>query len=126
MIKVGDWVQYKSTGEIARVRVVDNDRYINGVCIDDCIKLPIKFSEFEVLEGVEIIDTRYVKETDKMYNFTATPSKSSTLIRVFIRLIVDGNWAYVVNSCSKETFDQARDWLELQYATLLAKARGLE
>ena len=125
MIKVGDWVQYKSTGEIARVRVVDNDRYINGVCIDDCIKLPIKFSEFEVLEGVEIIDTRYVKETDKMYNFTATPSKSSTLIRVFIRLIVDGNWAYVVNSCSKETFDQARDWLELQYATLLAKARGM-
>lgn len=125
MIKVGDWVTYKSTGEIARVRVVDNDRYINGVCIDDCIKLPIKFSEFEVLEGVEIIDTRYVKETDKMYHFTATPSKSSTLIRVFISLFVDGNWAYVVNSCSKETIEEAKDWLELQYATMLAKARGL-
>ena len=125
MIKVGDWVTYKSTGEIVRVRVVDNDKYINGVCIDDCIKLPIKFKGFEVLEGVEIIDTRYIKETDKMYHFTATPSKSSSLIRVFISLFVDGNWAYVVNSCSKETFEQAKDWLELQYATMLAKARGL-
>ena len=125
MIKVGDWVQHKSTGEIARVRVVDNDKYINGVRIDDCIKLPIKFKGFEVLEGVEIVDTRYVKETDKKYHFTATPSKSSTLIRVFISLFVDGNWAYVVNSCSKETFEQAKDWLELQYATLISKARGL-
>ena len=88
-------------------------------------KLPIKFKGFEVLEGVEISDTRYVKETDKMYHFSATPSKSSTLIRVFIRLFVDGNWAYVVNSCSKETIEQAKDWLELQYATLTAKARGL-
>ena len=136
-LTVGDWVKVECLeNAVARVTQIDErgvhvyiGKLMQNLYTVDFIKyltkLPIKFKGFEVLERVEISDTRYVKETDKMYHFTATPSKSSTLIRVFISLFVDGNWAYVVNSCSKETFEQAKDWLELQYATMIAKARGM-
>ena len=139
-IKVGDWVNViinVEDGKVVHNRIAKCHNHRNGLvyyfngdrivyAIEENVeKLPIKFKGFEVLEGVEIIDTRYVKETGKTYHFSATPSKSSTLIRVFIRLFVDGNWAYVVNSCSKETITKAKDWLELQYATLLAKERSL-
>jgi len=123
MIKVGDWVKYKSTGEIARVRVVDNDKYINGVCIDDCIKLPIKFKGFEiVLEqvndqmrwdtcrsplGIGYIHFACVKVGD-IYHVGLNPSKQRYEMRDF------------------PTIEEAKDWLELQYATMIAKARGTE
>ena len=72
MIKVGDWVTYKSTREIAKVRVVDNDKYINGVCIDDCIKLPIKFKGlnpvFKSIGRVEFwCQRRYLKNIGEVY-----------------------------------------------------------
>ena len=132
MIKIGDWVKVNKFNRVVKVISINANilwYYLDDAKMfaveDDLTKLPIKFKGFEVLERVEISDTRYVKETDKMYHFSAIPSKSSTLVRVFVRLFVDGNWAYVVNSCSKNTIEQAKDWLELQYATMLAKARGL-
>ncbi len=132
MIKIGDWVKVNKFNRVVKVISINANilwYYLDDAkmfAVEDALtKLPIKFKGFEVLEGVEISDTRYVKETDKMYHFSATSSKSSPLIRVFVRLFVDGNWAYVVNSCSKNTIEQAKDWLELQYATMLAKSRGL-
>ena len=140
MIKVGDWVKCQVTEDYAEIhRVAEiKEKMIGGEKVNYCfnsqglsffeselVKLPIKFKGFIVLKEGEINETRFIKATGKMYHFSATPSKSSTLIRVFIRLFVDGNWAYVVNSCSKNTIDQAKDWLELQYATMIAKTRNL-
>ena len=123
MIKVGDWVKYKSTGEIARVRVVDNDKYINGVSIDDCIKLPIKFKGFKVIppvfENMDSIDEfRFVNRIK--YHFT---------VGLFFERYY-ASWFCVKDfTCNKTagftTIEQAKNWLELQYATMLAKARGM-
>ena len=127
MIKVGDWVKYKSTGEIARVRVVDNDKYINGVCIDDCIKLPIKFKGFEVkqecygswgfADGVS--EHRKIIQGDSHAKFF-TEAVDETM-KLFIGHV---GKPYAIKSDPMPII-QARDWLELQYATMLAKARGL-
>ena len=84
-IKVGgDWVNViinVEDGKVVHNRIAKCHNHWNGLvyyfngdrivyAIEENVeKLPIKFKGFEVLEGVEIIDTRYVKETDKMYHF---------------------------------------------------------
>ena len=132
MIKIGDWVKLNKFNRVVKVISINANilwYYLDDAkmfAVEDALtKLPIKFKGFEVLEGVEISDTGYVKETDNMFHFSATPSENGSFIHVFVRLFVNGNWGYVINSCSKETIEQAKDWLELQYATLIAKAREL-
>ena len=123
MIKVGDWVTYKSTGEIARVRVVDNDRYINGVCIDDCIKLPIKFKGFEFNEALFNGKPRwrYTEVNNKIGRtvFQYGLTKQGRYIATYCNL--------KLGSCGQSfhTIEEAKDWLELQYATMIAKERRL-
>ena len=121
-IKVGDWVKYKSTGEIAKARVVDNDKYINGVCIDDCIKLPIKFKGlnpvFKSIGRVEFwCQRRYLKNIGEVYfNITLNNGRVFVIFEALGKSPSSGNIF---------TIEEAKDWLELQYATLLAKARSL-
>ena len=127
MIKVGDWVKYKSTGEIARARVVDNDKYINGVCIDDCIKLPIKFKPFQIKQGEEDIayiieETRVLHKNTRAIKFKAVQIHEGGLCEVILH--TDGKTQTRWEKNSK-TIEQAKDWLELQYATMIVEARGL-
>ncbi len=123
MIKVGDWVKYKSTGEIARARVVDNDKYINGVCIDDCIKLPIKFKGFEFNEALFNGKPRwrYTKVNNKIGRtvFQYSLTEQGRYIATYCNL--------KIGSCGQSfpTITQAKDWLELQYATMIVETRGL-
>ena len=119
MIKVGDWVKYNSTGEIARVRVVDNDKYINGVCIDDCIKLPIKFKGFNI-----VMD--YAGNWDCYRNTKSIGKIHFVCIKKGAEYFTGfkvPHESFVIKYCN--TVNDAKDWLELQYATLLAKARNL-
>ena len=120
MIKVGDWVKYKSTGEIGKVRVVDNDKYINGVCIDDCIKLPVRFKGFKLNKNGQVNELRRIRGYEHAVQFVCTDDgfAAYSYFKVGTLFMSMGN-----KECG--TPDQAKDWLELQYATLIAKARGM-
>jgi len=119
-------VQYNSTGEIERVTEIDGDgKYINRVDVKDCNKLPIKFKPFEIHE------TKYGE-----YFITETRliSKGETVIRASaLNGGIDdpcNNACFFVNAkhtliSGLPTIEEARDWLELQYATILAKTKNI-
>ena len=130
MIKVGDWVKREHADGIARVISIEEDMavlYTGGVqsCeyLEELTKLPIKFKGFKVIppvfENMDSIDEfRFVNRIK--YHFT---------VGLFFERYY-ASWFCVKDfTCNKTagftTIDQAHDWLELQYATMLAKARGL-
>ncbi len=139
MIKVGDWVKVENEkrihhGMIGRVKEKHNSEwYVQfeplskfefSICkTEDLQKLPIKFKGFKVIppvfENMDSIDEfRFVNRIK--YHFT---------VGLFFERYY-ASWFCVKDfTCNKTagftTIDQARDWLELQYATMIAKARGL-
>ena len=119
MIKVGDWMKYKSTGEIAKACVVDNDKFINGVCIDDCTKLPIKFKGFEIVLG-------YARNWECYRNTKSIGKIHFVCIQEGVEYFTGfkvPHESFVIKYCN--TIPQSELWIEFQYATMLAKARGL-
>ena len=131
MIKVGDWVKREHADGIARVISIEEDMavlYTGGVqsCeyLEELTKLPLKFKGFESHEG-KINETRHIKSNGKTYNFHATLPDSDGDMQATVREIANGYRVYGVNYCYPENMQEALVWLEHQYATLIAKARGL-
>lgn len=131
MIKVGDWVKREHADGIARVISIEEDMavlYTGGVqsCeyLEELTKLPIKFKGFEVDKHGQVYHLRFCKSIGKTYQFVAVDDDD-----VFVAIF--GKWYGPKTLSSAEghktftTITQARDWLELQYATMIAKARGL-
>jgi hypothetical protein len=133
MIKVGDWVS--NDGVVMRVSsMCDYDKYAcwvddNGVqeFTNIAKKLPIKFKGFEVKQ-----------ECYGSWGFADGVSERRKIIQgnshaKFFTEIVDETMKLFIGHVGKPyaiksdpmPISQARDWLELQYATLIAKARGL-
>ena len=130
MIKVGDWVKREHAEGIARVISIEEDMavlYTGGVqsCeyLEELTKLPIKFKGFEIV----------LKFKEKgVYGWSCFRYNKNIGVTYFqcaeIWEIYCVNIGISDEECKFEAFrtiDQARDWLELQYATMLAKARGL-
>ena len=131
MIKVGDWVKVEQTvGRVVHVyspteewvAVKLDDVGIIDVRINTVTKLPIKFKGFEIV---------FTGAGDKLQ---WEEERSPELIGYvyFSCEIVGDKYHAIINpyngrfgSCDFNRLDQAKDWLELQYATMLAKARGL-
>ena len=133
MIKVGDWVKCEGKiGEVVHVYLRENTAWVGVMfsvgCMDDVqkdllTKLPIKFKGFEiVLSDYGLHDGEFLWSTvraPKGIGYTC------------FRCIKAGERFYVSIYNKKlehsivSTIDQARDWLELQYAILIDKARGM-
>lgn len=128
MIKVGDWVNWK--GMVTRVLSIQDDMselYTgNGQrCeyAENLQKLPIKFKPFEINKHGQVYVCRYCKSIGKTYQFVATNYNGN-----FLACFMGYKRGYLsLTEKNKEftTIDKAKDWLELQYATLIAKARGM-
>ena len=130
MIKVGDWVKREHADGIARVISIEEDMavlYTGGVqsCeyLEELTKLPIKFKGFSLRNDMRtgVSEVRRIKGMKHPYWFYAYGEEGNVYA-----------WykPYTYKSEPEDskkhlTADQARDWLELQYATMLAKARGL-
>lgn len=131
MIKVGDWVKCEGKiGEVVHVYLRENTAWVGVMfsvgCMDDVqkdllTKLPIKFKGFEIVLQPAGDQLRW--------DIARAPRGGSIHISC---VVVNGKFhvgmnpskgKYICNEFS--TIEEARDWLELQYATLLAKARGL-
>jgi len=127
MIKVGDWVNWE--GMVTRVLSIQDDMaelYTgNGQrCeyVEDLQKLPIKFKAMNI----------GVKDVDKLKWDCCRTQKGVGNIH-FVCIQEGKNYFFTGFKVPHKKFvtkhfttpDQARDWLELQYATMLAKARGL-
>ena len=122
-IKVGDWVKREHADGIARVISIEEDMavlYTGGVqsCeyLEELTKLPIKFKGFDIVDG-KIETTKRYSKLYKQTLFFIYDERIHLAMIIGINFI--GLWKFV------DTPEQARDWLELQYATMLAKARGL-
>lgn len=142
-IKVGDWVKVENEGTIGKITLVEPNKYIehygnkmlkNVVFIDnqtikryerELTKLPIKFKGFEI-----VIDNSEPWEGSSSWG---TYRKIKGIGSIHFVCIEEGTQYFTGFKVPHEKFvtkhfttpDQARDWLELQYATMLAKARGL-
>lgn len=123
MIKVGDWVKREHADGIARVISIEEDMavlYTGGVqsCeyLEELTKLPLKFKGFDIVDG-KIETTKRYSKLYKQTLFFIYDERIHLAMIIGINFI--GLWKFV------DTPEQARDWLELQYATLIAKARGL-
>ena len=135
-IKVGDWVKVEDKiGKVAHVYSPSSEWVavkLDGVGIIDVrintvTKLPIKFKGFEVkqecygswgfADGVS--EHRKIIQGDSHAKFF-TEAVDETM-KLFIGHV---GKPYAIKSDPMPII-QARDWLELQYATMLAKARGL-
>lgn len=142
-IKVGDWVKVNNKGIVGKVTLVKPNKYIeyygnkmlkNVVFLNnqtvknyetELTKLHINFKPFEIIfSGEEVY--QYIHEVRVL------PNHQGTITFRAIKLYGDGDCevVYFTDGHTKTTcpsicttIDQARDWLELQYATLLAKAR---
>jgi len=124
--KVGEYVICEDQiGRVTAGSVPDDHYYwieVDGVMqvARDVQKLNIRFKPFEINRNLQVYETRVIKGYEYPIQFMST----------------DDNFA-AFSYCKKGTMfgtmgckpcvtrDQARDWLELQYATLIAKARGL-
>ena len=135
-IKVGDLVNQR--GRV--MRVVDTCDYDKEACwVDDegiheytsvAKKLPIKFKEFEIYIG-----GCYARRTVDgiTYVFTTDQEEARTSAYVYevkkrmypTKRVMFKKYLEQLQHEDFRTIDQAKDWLELQYATMIAKARGL-
>ena len=138
-IKVGDWVKIACLDNtVAKVTQIDErgvhvyigklmQNLYTGDFIKCLTKLPIKFKGFEVkqvfygswgfADGVSE-HRKIIQGNSHAKFFTEVVDETKKL---FIGHV---GKPYAIKS-EPMTIIQARDWLELQYATLLAKARGL-
>ena len=133
MIKIGDWVKVECLDNtVARVTQIDErgvhvyigklmQNLYTGEFIKYLTKLPIKFKGFEIVLQPAGDQLRW--------DIVRAPRGGSIHISC---VVVNGKFhvgmnpskgKYICNDFS--TIEEARDWLELQYATLIAKARGL-
>lgn len=134
MIKVGDWVKREHADGIARVISIEEDMavlYTGGVqsCeyLEELTKLPIKFKGFESHEGGTglydfVAEQRVFAKGDETATFHALKTHGNDMCHDVY--FVKGFHLY---PCPLDfhTIEEAKDWLEHQYATMIAKARGL-
>ena len=126
MIKVGDWVKREHADGIARVISIEEDMavlYTGGVqsCeyLEELTKLPIKFKGFNI-----VMD--YAGNWDCYRNTKSIGKIHFVCIKKGAEYFTGfkvPHESFVIKYCN--TVNDAKDWLELQYATMLAKARGL-
>ena len=131
MIKVGDWAKW--TDEVVKVtHIYDEPNQIwytilsnNGITTvpqEALEKLPIKFKGlnpvFKSIGRVEFwCQRRYLKDIGEVYfDISLNNGRVFVIFRALGKSPISGGVS---------TIDQAKDWLELQYATMLAKARRL-
>ncbi len=137
MIKAGNWVNViinVEDGKVVHNRIAKCHTHRNGFvhyfngdrivyAIEENVeKLPIKFKGlnpvFKSIGRVEFwCQRRYLKDIGEVY-FDISLNNG----RVFV---IFGALGKSPISGSVSTIDQSKDWLELQYATMIAKARGL-
>lgn len=142
MIKVGDWVNViinVEDGKVVHNRIAKCHNHRNGFvhyfngdrivyAIEENIeKLPVKFKPFQIKQGEEDIayiieETRVLHKNTRAIKFKAVQIHEGGLCEVILH--TDGKTQTRWGKNSK-TIEQAKDWLELQYATMIAKARGL-
>lgn len=135
-IKVGDWVS--NDGVVMRVSsICDYDKYAcwvddNGVqeFTNIAKKLPIKFKGFEIYIGGcyarrTVDGTTYVFTTDQEEARTSAYVYAVNKRMYPTKRVMFKKYLEQLQHEDFRTIDQAKDWLELQYATMLAKARGL-
>ena len=137
MIKVGDWVKREHADGIARINSIEEDMavlYTGGVqsCeyLEELTKLPIKFKGFEIYIG-----GCYARRTVDgiTYVFTTDQEEARTSAYVYevkkrmypTKRVMFKKYLEQLQHEDFRTIDQAKDWLELQYATMLAKAREI-
>ena len=132
-IKVGDWVKVECLeNAVARVTQIDErgisvyigklmQNLYTGGFIKYLTKLPIRFNEFEIV----------LQPAGDQLRWDCARAPRGGHIH-FVCVVVDGRFhigidpskgKYICNNFL--TLEEARDWLELQYATILAKARNL-
>ena len=128
MIKVGDWVKVEQTvGRVVHVyspteewvAVKLDDVGIIDVRINTVTKLPIKFKGFNI-----VMD--YAGNWDCYRNTKSIGKIHFVCIKKGAEYFTGfkvPHESFVIKYCN--TVNDAKDWLELQYATMLAKARGL-
>ena len=129
MIKIGDWVKVNKFNRVVKVISINANilwYYLDDAKMfaveDDLTKLPIKFNGFNVLFRTdgdrEVWDCyRTVKEIGTIHFICIFDSiQFYTGYKIKYEKFIDVNL---------QTAEEAELWLELQYATLLAKARGL-
>lgn len=134
-LKVGDWVLFEESNEIGKVIAKcsnGNEWYIrsgpcdeSGLSIvseDYFIKLPINFKPFDVV----------LRPAGEQMRWDIARAPKKIKYTHFACVIVDGKFHVGINpakgkylSADFPTIEEAKDWLEHQYATMLAKARGL-
>ena len=136
MIKVGDWVKVNNKGIVGKVTSIEPNKYIehygnrmlkNVVFLNnqtvknyetELTKLHINFKPFEINSNV--CELRRIKGNE--HNILFIAYETNYEVYASCQEYVDDS---KVHSSYFPTIDQAKDWLELQYATLIAKARGL-
>jgi len=128
MIKVGDWVLIDGrVGRVTRGSTPDDFHTwieVDGVSevVRDVEKLPIKFKALDI--GSKVADKfkwecyRTQKGVGNIHFICIQEGKN-----YFVTGFKVPNDKFLSSNCT--TIDQAKAWLELQYATMLAKARGL-
>ena len=129
MIKVGDWVKCEGKiGKVVHVYLRENTAWVGVMfsvgCMDDVqkyllTKLPIKFKGFNVVLDYagNWVCYRHTKILGKIHVVCIKKgSQFFTGFHVSHGMMVSRYFP---------TIEQAKNWLELQYATILAKARGL-
>ena len=128
-IKLGDWVQYNSTGNIEKVTKIEHgEKYINRVDVKDCNKLPIKFKPFEILTKNDgsysfISELRRISKGEEILKFHAIKKPNEdTCTDVYYWW--NGNY-YSWTSGIFTTIEEVRDWMELRYAEIFARAKNL-
>ena len=128
MIKVGDWVKVEQTvGRVVHVYSPTEEWVavkLDGVGIIDVrintvTKLPIKFNGFNI-----VMD--YAGNWDCYRNTKSIGKIHFVCIKKGVEYFTGfkiPHKSFVIKYCN--TVNDAKDWLELQYAKLLAKAMGL-
>ena len=137
MIKVGDWVKVNKFNRVVKVISMNANilwYYLDDAKMfaveDDLTKLPIKFKGFEIYIG-----GCYAKRTVDgiTYVFTTDQEEARTSAYVYevkkrmypTKRVMFKKYLEQLQHEDFRTIDQAKDWLELQYATMLTNARGL-
>jgi len=138
-IKVGDWVKCQVTEDYAEIHRIAKvkEKMIGGEKVNYCFntqglsffeseleKLPIIFKPFEINKHGQVYAIRFCKSIGKTYQFLAT-NDDNKFSAVFGIWYGDGTMSLAEGSKPCKTIEEAKDWLELQYTTLIAKARGL-
>lgn len=126
MIKIGDWARITITDEIVKVHHVWEGLvyYFTGYALVHVVeerveKLPIKFKAFDIVmdyagnwdcyrntKSIGKIHFVCIEEGTQFFTGYKVPHES-----------------FVIKYCN--TIPQSEAWLELQYAILIAKTRGL-